>query len=641
MERSDIDILVIEDDKTLGSAIEQALSRVGYKAILAKTPDEARQQARLRAFEYIIVDCMLPSTNGVDLADELTKKSEDEIKVILMSGIFKDKQFIRQAQKRVNCLAFLTKPFELPGLIDLIDEDSNIISEDQKNHINNLFFRPQISNKDRVNAIDSQGEIHGYELPWIYNLLTRSTLNGELHLSSSSGAIGTISFSNGNICQVVIDDKESYFGVLCVENGFTHTDDVEKELVSESKKRIGERLVDASALSPHAIQVINQQQMAIRLSKTIRNESMSIKFIEQQVSNADTTLTHSELVHHSNDWVSAKLSDDWVRSQFNVWLEHSLLPGPNYERRNEYAFLSLFVPYKGALETIENSPGLQELFSQNQRIETAFMKMVYFLLIQNVYIFDSVVQNKAGQKSKVNRLVKILESFHNKNHFEVMGVGKNASEKEINRAYHDYAKALHPDKLPPSAPAEVKELTKKVFAQITESYSAIKTTEKRNEYLQQLQLEKAQLYLKEESLFDQAIKDIRSRRYQEALAKMLEIEYLREEQPDFYIYMVWAQIKTSSSRLRKTELQEVYSSLNLVPPEQRHNAPYFYVKGLLYLQINGKQQKAYNCFKNAAAIDPGFIEAKMELAKIPPPKQTHTSIFNMDLTNIFKKKKSG
>ena len=112
-------------------------------------------------------------------------------------------------------------------------------------------------------------------------------------------------------------------------------------------KKIGERLVDASALSPHAIQVINQQQMAIRLSKTIRNESMSIKFIEQQVSNADTTLTHSELVHHSNDWVSAKLSDDWVRSQFNVWLEHSLLPGPNYERRNEYAFLSLLSLIKG------------------------------------------------------------------------------------------------------------------------------------------------------------------------------------------------------------------------------------------------------------------------------------------------------
>ena len=61
-------------------------------------------------------------------------------------------------------------------------------------------------------------------------------------------------------------------------------------------------------------------------------------------------------------------------------------------------------------------------------------------------------------------------------YYEVLGIGKQADEKEIKRAYRKLAKKYHPDMNPGDKVAEQK------FKEVTEAYNVLSDKEKRKLY---------------------------------------------------------------------------------------------------------------------------------------------------------------
>ncbi len=66
---------------------------------------------------------------------------------------------------------------------------------------------------------------------------------------------------------------------------------------------------------------------------------------------------------------------------------------------------------------------------------------------------------------------------HKRDYYEVLGVGRNASEQEIKSAYRRLALQVHPDRNPDN-----KEAAEEKFKEITEAYSALADPEKRAIY---------------------------------------------------------------------------------------------------------------------------------------------------------------
>ena len=66
--------------------------------------------------------------------------------------------------------------------------------------------------------------------------------------------------------------------------------------------------------------------------------------------------------------------------------------------------------------------------------------------------------------------------------YRVLGVGKDASDAEIKRAFRKKARQFHPDRNPDDAGAEAK------FKQVQAAHDKIGTTESRREYDQQQQM---------------------------------------------------------------------------------------------------------------------------------------------------------
>jgi len=66
-----------------------------------------------------------------------------------------------------------------------------------------------------------------------------------------------------------------------------------------------------------------------------------------------------------------------------------------------------------------------------------------------------------------------------KNYYEILGVPRNAGEKEIKAAYHRLARSLHPDKA--QSPEERKRVEEE-FALISQAYNTLKDKDKRAAY---------------------------------------------------------------------------------------------------------------------------------------------------------------
>ena len=62
----------------------------------------------------------------------------------------------------------------------------------------------------------------------------------------------------------------------------------------------------------------------------------------------------------------------------------------------------------------------------------------------------------------------------------------------------------------------------------------------------------------------------------------------------------------------KKFIEKINDLLNKIPDEERHNANYFFIRGLFYKML-GNCPKATTYFKNAAVVDPGLIDAGQEL----------------------------
>ena len=120
MQKSEVRVLIVEDDSTVGTSLTEAFSRAGYKATHVSRPTDALSQVKLQSINAVLIDCMLPQMNGRELAKAIRKEAP-ETSIYLMSGVYKDKSFAREAMQESGALGFFTKPFDLPNVIKQVE----------------------------------------------------------------------------------------------------------------------------------------------------------------------------------------------------------------------------------------------------------------------------------------------------------------------------------------------------------------------------------------------------------------------------------------------------------------------------------------------------------------------------------------
>src|SRR6187401_3657862 len=119
-------ILIVDDDDSIRSLLQQELGDAGYSIEEARNGKEALAAVRKQRPDLIILDIMMPEMNGFDVAAVLKNDPQTmDIPIVILS-IVQD----RDRGFRLGVDRYLTKPIDT----DLLFKEVGALIEQRKSH---------------------------------------------------------------------------------------------------------------------------------------------------------------------------------------------------------------------------------------------------------------------------------------------------------------------------------------------------------------------------------------------------------------------------------------------------------------------------------------------------------------------------
>jgi tetratricopeptide (TPR) repeat protein len=242
------------------------------------------------------------------------------------------------------------------------------------------------------------------------------------------------------------------------------------------------------------------------------------------------------------------------------------------------------------------------------------------------------------------RLNKLSETLSRQNYFERLGVSQKARDTEVKRAYHELAKILHPDKLGPNMPSDIRDLARAAFNLVNEAYEVLSDSAKKTMYMLELEQGRAEAALQAEQLIEQARAHLSKGDITRARQMIEEANTMIPPTSEMKLIHMWSRLKQPGIENNLRAIDEIREQLSKIPPEDRHFALYFFVKGLL-LRATKDLDNARRNLEHAISLDQNFIDSRRELniLNASPTSISTTDILRGDLKDVvgllFKKKK--
>ena len=115
-----IDILVVDDEKDICWALENALGDEGYRITQVNRGEDAIREVTQRAFDVAIVDVKLPGMSGIEVS-RVIGQLDPRMKIVVISGYhYEEDQPIQEGIQRKVYRGFISKPFELDEVSALV-----------------------------------------------------------------------------------------------------------------------------------------------------------------------------------------------------------------------------------------------------------------------------------------------------------------------------------------------------------------------------------------------------------------------------------------------------------------------------------------------------------------------------------------
>lgn len=78
-------ILVVDDETTIASILQQTLTRAGYEVLVARDGVAALEKLSMGGIDLVVTDIIMPNMNGLEMIKEMQKK-HPQVKIIAISG---------------------------------------------------------------------------------------------------------------------------------------------------------------------------------------------------------------------------------------------------------------------------------------------------------------------------------------------------------------------------------------------------------------------------------------------------------------------------------------------------------------------------------------------------------------------------
>ncbi|MDH7511428.1 MAG: DnaJ domain-containing protein [Clostridiales bacterium] len=276
---------------------------------------------------------------------------------------------------------------------------------------------------------------------------------------------------------------------------------------------------------------------------------------------------------------------------------------------------------KEMLSRIEGEGNCETLWRRLKYNPEFFWKTLYLLYCLNMIDLRDedealpetqkrVEAPSAEAQEKIEEILKFREKITSMNYYQILHVGKEASEDEIKKAYFQLARKFHPDRFDRSVNDHYRVRIGEVFDAVTKAYRTLSDKALRKEYDA-----KSPAAAKEDSRDFSRRADVKFRqaktlynlgRHEDALILLEEALSLKRDKADYFLLLAMTEAKIPSYH-RKAE-EHFLKARELEP----WNPEAYVGLGLLYKK-EGLLAKATKSFQKALELDHDHDLARREL----------------------------
>jgi DNA-binding response OmpR family regulator len=113
------DILVVDDEPTIGEVVSRYLERAGYRTRLAVDGHTAMAAVEQLAPDLIVLDLMLPGIDGLEVMRRVRDRARDQTAIILLTA--RGEESDRVVGLRLGADDYVVKPFSPAELVARVD----------------------------------------------------------------------------------------------------------------------------------------------------------------------------------------------------------------------------------------------------------------------------------------------------------------------------------------------------------------------------------------------------------------------------------------------------------------------------------------------------------------------------------------
>jgi len=137
MDKSQIKVLLAEDDRNLGNLLKNYLDAKGYTATLCVNGQEASEIFAKKEFDFCILDIMMPVKDGFTVAREIRSVNK-KIPILFLTA--KTMQDDKLKGFEIGADDYITKPFSMEELLMRMQAILRRTDEPGKNTVSNNVY---------------------------------------------------------------------------------------------------------------------------------------------------------------------------------------------------------------------------------------------------------------------------------------------------------------------------------------------------------------------------------------------------------------------------------------------------------------------------------------------------------------------
>ncbi len=116
-------ILVVDDEAEIRRMLERLLSGKGYRVLQADDGAMALRMVKEHTPDMILLDAMLPSVHGFDIARRIKgSKRYGHIPIVMVSAVYRGWHYAEDLKQSCGVDAFLEKPFKIADVVLAVEE---------------------------------------------------------------------------------------------------------------------------------------------------------------------------------------------------------------------------------------------------------------------------------------------------------------------------------------------------------------------------------------------------------------------------------------------------------------------------------------------------------------------------------------